>query len=96
MNALPLHEYKSPRDWLKGKDSFSNEKRLKYLSSIVSQLKNPSRKNFSVDFEVMVKAGEKYFTSQEFPERGYFQGEDSRPRCIFNPAPSLCGLITYI
>jgi len=59
-------------------------------------MKNPNT-NYLSSYDTMVKSGETYYSDElKIDEKGFLQGRKDRPRNVCTPAPSGCGMLTFL
>jgi len=80
-------------DYIDNQQSFSREKKLRYIDGCVRMLTDTKYNNFVGKFRPMVKSGEVYEHTAEQEESvdGYNNKTSDRPRCIMPPTPSGIG-----
>lgn len=84
-------------EWIKQKkaDGWSSTKIFQYSKNINEQLSGVWE-NWRNEFNLHVKNGEVYYTSEPHTDDRYMYGEKDRPRAIMCPVGALIGLVTYL
>jgi hypothetical protein len=80
-------------EYVEKQDSFSRDKKLKYIQGLTRMLSNPKYTNFVGHFSPIVKSGEVYSNTEEESKSdgGFNNATKDRPRCICPPTVSGIG-----
>lgn len=93
MMLQPL-KFKPLEDWVRSKEGWTANKRLRYLTVIKKQLSGSMP--LQGPYKATIKSGEVNFSSDLRVEDGFLTGRSDRYRFYVNPSDPWCGLLTYI